>query len=66
MASGVHYPTLVPEQKALAGYDPAEMTLTPLTQARIFAQREVSLPMHPFLSDEDVQRVVDACNSWTS
>jgi dTDP-4-amino-4,6-dideoxygalactose transaminase len=65
VASGVHYPTLVPEQKALAGYDPAEMTLTPLTQARIFAQREVSLPMHPFLSDEDVQRVVDACNSWT-
>ncbi len=66
VASGVHYPTLVPEQKALAGYDPAELALTPLAQARIFAQSEVSLPMHPFLSDEDVQRVVDACNSWAS
>ena len=64
VASGVHYPTLIPEQKALAGSDPTELTLTSLARARTFAQSEVSLPMHPFLSDEDAQRVVDACNSW--
>ena len=64
VASGVHYPTLIPEQKALAGSDPTELTLTSLARARAFAQSEVSLPMHPFLSDEDAQRVVDACNTW--
>jgi dTDP-4-amino-4,6-dideoxygalactose transaminase len=35
-----------------------------LERAKAFATREVSLPIHPHLSDEMVDRVVDACNGW--
>jgi dTDP-4-amino-4,6-dideoxygalactose transaminase len=35
-----------------------------LDRARDFARREVSLPIHPFLSERDVERVVASCNSW--
>jgi dTDP-3-amino-3,4,6-trideoxy-alpha-D-glucose transaminase len=63
IASGVHYPTLIPEQPAFreAG---AGRALTPLPRAESFARREVSLPIHPFLSEADVERVVASCNAW--
>ena len=32
--------------------------------AEAFARREVSLPIHPFLSEADVERVVASCNAW--
>jgi dTDP-4-amino-4,6-dideoxygalactose transaminase len=32
-----------------------------LTVARRLAERELSLPLHPHLSDADVERVVAAC-----
>jgi len=35
-----------------------------LVNARRFANREVSLPIHPYLTDEDIARVIDACNTW--
>jgi dTDP-4-amino-4,6-dideoxygalactose transaminase len=34
---------------------------TALSRAAEFALREVSLPIHPFLSDADLDRVVEAC-----
>jgi dTDP-3-amino-3,4,6-trideoxy-alpha-D-glucose transaminase len=63
IASGVHYPKLIPDQPAFreAG---AGRALTPLPRAEAFARREVSLPIHPFLSEEDVERVVASCNAW--
>jgi dTDP-4-amino-4,6-dideoxygalactose transaminase len=60
--SAVHYPLLIPDQPALRGQ--SFSVHGELTNARRFAEKEVSLPIHPFLSDEDVERVVDACNSW--
>ena len=63
ISTGVHYPVLIPEQQALRGRADCEV-LTPLPHATDFALREVSLPIHPFLSDEDVQRVVETCNAW--
>jgi len=57
-----HYPGLIPDQAALSG---AEMrVLGTLERARRFAAREVSLPIHPFLADDGVERVVDACRSF--
>jgi dTDP-4-amino-4,6-dideoxygalactose transaminase len=64
IGSGIHYPALIPEQPALAGV-PHEC-LDSLAQARRFASTEVSLPIHPYMSDEQVQRVISACNAWKS
>ena len=63
VATGVHYPKLIPDQRALEELEGAS-ALTPLARARDFSTREVSLPIHPLLSDDDVGRVVEACNSW--
>lgn len=63
VASGIHYPTLVPDQAAM----PAGRfsIIGELTKARQFAASEVSLPIHPYLSDAEVEQVVAACNRWT-
>jgi dTDP-3-amino-3,4,6-trideoxy-alpha-D-glucose transaminase len=64
VATGLHYPLLISAQQALveAGHALAPEGTFPVAER--FAQQEVSLPMHPFLSDEDCARVIDACNSW--
>lgn len=63
IATGVHYPFLIPDQKAL-GARAGELTRAPLERARRFADSEVSLPIHPYLSETDVDRVIAACNQW--
>jgi dTDP-3-amino-3,4,6-trideoxy-alpha-D-glucose transaminase len=63
IGSGVHYPRTIPEQPALLEAHVGER-LTPLLQAEAFARREVSLPLHPFLTEREVERVVASCNSW--
>ena len=60
--TGVHYPRLICDQAALpqgaweCAADPAN--------ARRFAARELSLPIHPFLTEEEVDTVIAACNAW--
>jgi dTDP-3-amino-3,4,6-trideoxy-alpha-D-glucose transaminase len=63
VGSGVHYPILIPDQEAMKG-GAAFRVLTPLPRAREFAERELSLPIHPHLEDAAVERVIEACNSW--
>jgi dTDP-3-amino-3,4,6-trideoxy-alpha-D-glucose transaminase len=60
--SAVHYPTLIPDQRALAGvtYEVA----TPLDRAHDFATGELSLPIHPFLGEDEVEGVIAAVNGW--
>jgi len=55
---GRHYPTLCPNQPAchLLG-----ATFGNLTNASRFAERELSLPLHPYISDGDIERVLEAC-----
>ena len=60
--SGIHYPTLIPDQPVMRGQK--FEIVNPLANALQFARREVSLPIHPYLSDDDVDRVIDACNAW--
>lgn len=60
--TGVHYPVPVPHQKCLSG-ERTEVLMS-LPNAEMFALQEVSLPIHPFLSDSDVERIVTVCNSW--
>jgi dTDP-3-amino-3,4,6-trideoxy-alpha-D-glucose transaminase len=58
----IHYPLLIPDQPALRGQPYA--VDGELKNARLFAEKEVSLPIHPFMSDDDIERVVVACKSW--
>ena len=60
--SAVHYPRLIPNQTALRGEE--FEVATALTNALRFARCEVSLPIHPYLSDRDIERVIVACNRW--
>lgn len=60
---GIHYPTAIPDQPAMAGV-PHEMA-DECALARQICASEVSLPIHPYLTDEEVQRVIDAVNAFT-
>ncbi len=55
---GRHYPRLCPEQPAARGLGES---LDPLAVARRIAERELSLPIHPHLHDDEVDRVIEAC-----
>lgn len=62
ISSGEHYPMLIPDQQALHGV-PHELTGScPI--ARGIAASEVSLPIHPYLTDGEVDKVIEACNRW--
>jgi len=59
--SGAHYPIPIFEQEACRK---VASVLGPCPRARAFAAREVSLPVNPFLTEDDIERVVRACNGW--
>jgi dTDP-3-amino-3,4,6-trideoxy-alpha-D-glucose transaminase len=62
IAGGEHYPLLIPDQPALkqCRYEVDGQC----EEAQRFARCEVSLPIHPYLTDEDLQSVIDVCNRW--
>ena len=55
---GRHYPFLCPDQPAAQGLG---ATLDPLADARRISERELSLPIHPYLGDAEVDSVIAAC-----
>jgi len=65
-ASGVqpaeHYPVIIPDQPVMAHavFDFADDCAT----ARLIAASEVSLPIHPYLTGEEVARVIEVVNAW--
>lgn len=63
VSTGVHYPIAIPDQRALAGIDVEEAG--DLFRARRWCASEVSLPIHPWLTDAEVDRVIEACDSWS-
>lgn len=60
--SAIHYPRLISEQPAIA--EGRFEQFGTLTNAEAIARAEVSLPIHPQLTFEDIERVVHAVNSW--
>jgi perosamine synthetase len=60
--SSVHYPMPLPAQKLYRklGYDDSAFPM-----ARALSQQLLSLPVHPGLSESDLERIVTAVNSWT-
>ena len=61
---GEHYPLVIPDQEAMR--QAAHELATPIDRARRIASREVSLPVHPYLTDDEVECVVQASNGWSS
>ena len=62
VTSGEHYPVLIPDQVALQSLE-SEM-FEPCRRAAVIAASEVSLPIHPYLTDDEVDQVIAACNHW--
>jgi dTDP-3-amino-3,4,6-trideoxy-alpha-D-glucose transaminase len=60
--TGEHYPLPMFDQPALGGL-PHEIAGA-AEAARAFCRREVSLPIHPYLTDAEVEAVIEACNCW--
>lgn len=63
IATGIHYPRIIPDQPALAAAGMGAHSAQ-FENARRFARTEVSLPIHPFLTDAEVEQVIQACNDW--
>lgn len=55
---GRHYPFVCPDQEAARGLG---REAGPLPVARRLAERELSLPIHPYLEDEEVAVTIKAC-----
>lgn len=62
IATGRHYPILIPDQAAMAAVRFERKGELP--NARALAEQEVSLPIHPQLTDEEIERVIAAVNEW--
>ena len=60
ITAGRHYPFVCPDQPAAAGRGDS---LDPLVTARRLAAAELSLPIHPYLTDGDIEYVIDACQT---
>jgi dTDP-4-amino-4,6-dideoxygalactose transaminase len=63
VAVGRHYPFLCPDQPAVRGIG---RTADPLEVARRLSERELSLPIHPYLSDAELERAIEACGQAAS
>ncbi len=62
IAGGIHYPTAIPDQPAMSkvAFEMADACAL----ARQICASEVSLPIHPYLTDEEVGRVIEAVNAF--
>ena len=63
IVTGEHYPRAIPDQPAMKT-TPFEIAGNGIPRARRFCCSEVSLPIHPYLSDHEVSAVIDALNRW--
>ena len=61
--TGVHYPVLISEQPAMTRLGNPDVRLD-LIRGRELVEQEVSLPIHPFLTEEEKEIVVAQCNRW--
>ena len=59
VGAGVYYPTPLHELPSLSRYSPR----TELTKTKVAASRCISLPVHPALTSQDLETIVDAMNA---
>ncbi len=58
---GEHYPIAIPDQPAMERVAYEEHGCS---SARLLCASEVSLPIQPYITEEEVQHVIDVCNHW--
>lgn len=58
---GEHYPIAIPDQPAMARVAYEEHGCG---TARLLCASEVSLPIHPYMTEDEVHHVVETCNRW--
>src|SRR5215469_11945 len=63
VAVGEHYPLALIEQKAMEPHL-EKSGGSKCERARSFCHSEISLPIHAYLSDPEIQQVIDAANGW--
>ena len=66
ISSGIHYPGLIPDQP-IFNTESSQYRFeikTELTRAHRFTRTQLSLPIHPFLKEEEIRKIVNVCNSW--
>jgi perosamine synthetase len=61
--AGVYYPTLLPDQPL---YKKLGFSAGAFPVARRLTREVLSLPVHPALSEDDLNQIADAVNSWTA
>jgi dTDP-3-amino-3,4,6-trideoxy-alpha-D-glucose transaminase len=59
-----HYPAAIPDQPAMRSVE-YEVCPSGIENARQFCRSQVSLPIHPYLTDGEVQGVIATVNRWT-
>jgi len=62
IGTGEHYPISIPDQKALSGVP--HQIVEGCSNARAIARSEVSLPVHAYLTEAEVDRAIEAVNQW--
>jgi dTDP-4-amino-4,6-dideoxygalactose transaminase len=61
VSTGIHYPIIIPHQRALEHLSSAHEKFP---NAASMANHELSLPIHPYLTEQEVDRIINACNTW--
>lgn len=59
---GEHYPIPIPDQEAMR--DQSQILFGDIPNARSLAAAQLSLPIHPFLSNEEADAVLNAIADW--
>ena len=62
IGTGEHYPILIPNQGALRAV--SSSCFGALERAELLSTEELSLPIHPYLADEEVDRVLASIARW--
>jgi dTDP-3-amino-3,4,6-trideoxy-alpha-D-glucose transaminase len=63
ICAGEHYPVAIPDQAALAGAS-SEILPGGIERTLRFCRSQVSLPIHAYLTDAEVSKVIDTVNQW--
>jgi dTDP-3-amino-3,4,6-trideoxy-alpha-D-glucose transaminase len=62
MQTAIHFPITIPKQRAMSDI-PHEIKF-PTVRAIKISETEVSLPIHPYMTNNEVNSVISICNSW--
>jgi dTDP-3-amino-3,4,6-trideoxy-alpha-D-glucose transaminase len=63
ITAGEHYPTAIPDQPAME-HLAFEIAASGIERSRQFCRSEVSLPIHPYLTNDEVTTVIESVNRW--